>query len=179
MNHLEFIKPQRKSSVDDLAFPDSGETHSALLVPYKKLRQLGNTQSMWRNIVALYLYSAQLPVSGIAEFLSLSQSRVRAIIRLARKRIFVLPGYHQTPISIEGKQDFSTEEITAHRFMVNIAEMKAAEEALSYMNGIGFADTRVISAAMTVGREHFSKTSLEMQNAHCPCLLCERRKDLI
>lgn len=172
---LDFIQPKIKVSAENLVFPNTSVTRYGLLVSYEKLRELGKSQSMWRNIVALYLYTAQVPIQTIADFLTLSPSRVRSIIRLARKKLFVLPtGYLKKPVRSSVNTQYSSEEIAAHRFYADAEEMRAAEHALSGMHMINAECVCIISAALLLGRASYDKASINMQDKQCPCSICRR-----
>lgn len=171
MRALEFIQPKRPSiETDDLVFPQ--DCYHPHLIAREALYSLGRSPSMWRNVVALYLRAAQVPVKDIAVFLSITPSRTSAVIALARKRIYAhRSGRRTAPFDRTGKA-FSENEIAAHYLRMDGEEMKAAEAALDAMLIGSGGRIHVISAALTLGRNSFLQAQESLQGVKCPCLRC-------
>lgn len=177
MNALEFVKPKRPNiTVENLVFPE--DSQHPYLVERSKLRSMAQSTSIWRNVVAMYLRGAQVPVKDIADILSITPSRTSAIISQARKRILTkAPSWHNKPPVSRRGAEFTPEEIAAHRLWMDEIEMIAAESALSAMFDAG-NDQRVfvISLALTRGRERFKSARASVNGVVCTCLTCELTK---
>lgn len=171
MRALEFIQPKRPSiAVDDLVLPQGG--YHPHLISREALYTLGQSPSMWRNVVALYLRAAQVPVKDIAVFLSITPSRTSAVIALARKRIYAHRSARRAAPFDRAGTAFSEDEITAHFLRMDGEEMKAAEAALDAMLIGSGGRIHVISSALTLGQTSFLQAQESLQGAKCPCPWC-------
>lgn len=167
---LEFISPvtlrqlsSETSGGDGWLFPSA--TGHGFVRGYEQR----HSKTAWRNYVAWYLCSAGFSTGEVASLLTLSESRVRAIVRKTRNRWLIAPWSIEV-MSFSAKRDnLDKSVVAAHLLIGQRTEMAAAEVLLDRCN-IGCV--REVSAALRIGRETFLEQVDSLAGARCICRMC-------
>lgn len=165
---LQFIRPNTlrhlKPGGEDLELllPSwYGGTHVRNL-KYKR------SDTAWRNYIAWYLCSSGLSTADVASLLTLSASRVRAVVRQTRKKWF--QGTSIETMELLAKHDqLKDADAAAHLLVGYKNEMAAAEYLMTRVLGTGILE---ISSALHLGRATFLDKVAQLNGNRCGCRTC-------
>lgn len=124
---------------------------------------------MYRNVIAWYLKAAGLTGREIGEFLSISPSRANQIALRTQKQIFSSHGNIANMEMLAKSEKLEGEILAAHMLRGMRREMMAAEYALDRCFE---QDSFVVSGALRIGRERYSKAYEKVAGTRCVCRYC-------
>lgn len=191
MNQLTFRKPvvainASRADIANLQFAEDRSDGWNLRSFDEILALRKTTPSLCRNIVAYYLRVSCVPIREIASQLSISNSRVSAVVAKGRRAVlkksalatYRYPSYEKRAephmpkkAGVDLLPPFTTQQRLDHRLREASREVADAEAALSWLHRGD--DIYLVSTALSLGRAHFRAARLRVSGALCLCMSCK------